>query len=90
VPGATGFEAVLGCRICKPYETATSWQMKILKNRSIKIMNLIQWSFSLENKGSFKVIYVFKLGMFSCFQPNTTAALWTTCECFSFFNTPIY
>jgi hypothetical protein len=38
------------------------------KNRSIMIMNLPQWSYGLENKGNFKVIYVFKLWMFSSFK----------------------
>lgn len=31
-------------------------------------MNLLQWSSSLENKGSFRVIYIFKLWMFSSFK----------------------
>jgi len=58
-------------------------------------MILLRCNSSLENNGSFKVIYVFKLG--GCFQalswyhPNNTGklitVLWTTCASVSFFNT---
>jgi hypothetical protein len=39
-----------------------------VKNGPIKIMNLLQCSWSSENKGRLKAIYMFKLWMFSSFK----------------------